>query len=208
MESKDQLKWLLGIATLILLLLAAYPVGAEEQGDLSAIELDITETGLGLSAGVSFYDIGEMKWLVTGERTEEDERRNYEETNYFGLQSILYPNSLSLQGMGMRLRAGAGFKGFGKSSLKESWTSENYFKESSFKTGFYLLGSLEAAVSLNLTRGIEAFAITETPEPAPIWSILNPFWFVVNIQAGPGWESESPHFKYKWQGFGGLEYRF
>ncbi len=208
MESKVQLKWLLGIATLMLLLLAAYPAGAEEQGNLSAIELDITETGLGLSAGVSFYDIGEVKWLVTGERTEEDERRSYEETNYFGLQGILYPDSLSLQGMGMRLRAGAGFKGFGKSSLKEGWTSENYFEESSFKTGFYLLGSLEAAISLNLTRGIEAFAITETPESAPIWSFLNPFWFVVNIQAGPGWESESPYFKYKWQGFGGLEYRF
>lgn len=196
--------------TLILVLISGVTYFAQaDDYPLAAVGVEKTEFGLGVSATtpVSF---GEVKWMGIGQRKVENERYSYKESNYFSLEGILYPGALSVQGFGMRLKLGAGLKGFGESSLHESWTGGQYFEQTELDGGAYLLGSVQAAICLNLSRGVEQLALTEgaTPEPAPFWSLLDPFWFVVDFQAGPGWTTQKPYLKFKGEATAGLEYRF
>lgn len=200
------------ILVLVLGIIAAVgPIVKSEQTasvSLSAVGVNTTRAGLGVSVSNSISDVGEVKWIVSGERTQEEERRSYEESNYFGLQGIFYPDFLSLQGMGIELRVGAGLRGSLSSKLKEGWSSEQYFSETRTEASIYLLGSLRASVCLNLNKGVERFALTEVPESDPFWSLLDPFYITMSLQRGPGWTTDSPSFKYLNQGSVGLEYRF
>lgn len=189
---------------------STFIVGAEQQqNSISAIGVN-TNNGLGVSITTPIYSFGEVRWTANGKRKKVEKRRHYEESNYFSLQSIVYPDPLSVQGMGMQLRGGLGLKGYGSSHYKESWSSDQYFEEENREGGIYALGSIQASISLNLTRGIEAFSITKTgtPEPSPVWSLFNPIYLVFSFQGGPGWSTEAPNLKYKGQGGLSLEYRF
>lgn len=176
---------------------------------LTSLGVHKTELGPGVSFGTS-SQLGEVKWTLAGQRTVDNERYEYHEQNQFGLEGILYPDSFSFGALGVEFKLGGGAIVLGKSSLREVWTSDHYLEESTVAGEAYLLGSLRSAVCLNLAKGVEEFALTESgkPDPSPIWSLLNPFYFIVDLQAGPGLSTQEPKLKFRTEANLGLEYRF